>query len=86
MMTTFGLPDALWSDQEAREHARRARAILEDPVFERAVKGAAENIVQEWVAAETVAAREEAWATVRALDAVQRSLHRIIADAEHLSN
>jgi hypothetical protein len=80
----YAAPQPSHSREELLARSRRAKAILADPVFLDAVEDARRECVEDWTLAETVAAREQAWGRIRALDGVQRSLHRIVTAGEHV--
>lgn len=61
-----------------KARAEEAARILSGPVFADAMAFAQDSFRREWMEAETVEAREAAWAKTHALDEVQRQLRRIV--------
>jgi hypothetical protein len=80
--TPFGGSDPSWGKQELQERARRARQILDDPVFQAALQMAEQDCISDWIAATTVEAREQIWARMGAMQAVQQSLTAFITYGE----
>jgi hypothetical protein len=82
MRTPFGQAEQSWGKQELQERARRARQILDDPVFQAAVQLAEQDTIDDWIAATTVEGREQAWARMQSMQAVQQSLTAFITYGE----
>lgn len=69
------------TEQEVRE-GRQARRILEDDVFQKAMRMADEDTVQQWRQAETVEEREQAHAQQAALGIVEKQLRALKSRVE----
>lgn len=70
-------PTQDYSTEERAERGRRAREILDDPIFQEAQRRAEREILQQWLEAKDPAAREAAWAKIHAQHETQRELHKI---------
>ncbi len=57
--------------------SRKAAEILEDEVYQAAVKGARASLKDEWAAATSPQQREALWHKYAAIDEVSRALRRI---------
>ena len=55
---------------DQQQKARHARQLLEDEVLVEAMEAATDAFHDEWMAAETIQAREDAWAKTNALSEV----------------
>ena len=65
-------------DTALRARAEEAQRILDGPVFAEAMREARESLIKDWIEGDTVAKREVAHGSIRALGEVQRQLRRIV--------
>lgn len=67
-----------------RTRAARAQEILDDPVFQDAVKGVVDKSTRDWISTNALAvdAREAAYHRVKSVDALVHELRSIVTEAK----
>lgn len=69
--------------EEEIERAKSAERILHDPVFRDAMDMSIRTFYEQWLSADSVEARESAWARTHAIQELEQSLRSIIAHGEY---
>jgi len=63
---------------DSRERANQASALLNNEVFEHAIKQLEHDLISQWTIAEEVSLREECWLKLNALGSIKGSLEALI--------
>jgi hypothetical protein len=65
-------------NMDSRERASQASAILNNEVFQYAVKQLEHDLISQWTIAEDTSLREECWLRLNALGSIKGSLEALI--------